>query len=71
MSETRRIVAVRDLKERLGWPWSYEQTWRMVKKGKLPPPFYVDGSRLALMYEDEAVAVLNEAVAVRGKRKAA
>ena len=49
----RKIVALRDLEEKMGWPWSPAQTWRMIAKGSLPKPFYLKGSRLALFYVDE------------------
>ena len=45
------------------------ETWRIFKAKNLKP-FFVADSRLALIYRDEAEAILDEAVAMRGTRKA-
>ena len=69
----RKFTALRDLytQKVCSWPWSEAQTWRMIRAGRLPQPFYIEGSRLACLYDDEIDRVVEEAVKVRGKRKAA
>ena len=59
-SKMRPVTALRDLHARWGWPWTETQTWRMIKAGRLPAPFYLKGSRLALFYDDELAALLAE-----------
>lgn len=66
----RKIVAVRDLRAELGWPYSESQTWRMIKAGKFPQPFFLTDCRLALVYVDDVEAVI-EAAAADKKRRAA
>ena len=37
------VLTFSDLKTRKHWPYSRETTWRMVKEGRFPKPFKMEG----------------------------
>jgi hypothetical protein len=63
MNSTERQQAVltfKDLRERKGWPYTPDYTQRLIKDGRFPRPFQVEGSRLNLWLESEIDAFLAE-----------
>jgi len=43
MSTGDTVLTFADLKARKHWPYSRETTWRMVREGRFPKPFKVEG----------------------------
>jgi predicted DNA-binding transcriptional regulator AlpA len=72
-TETSRLIAPRELRERYGITYTRAWLWRLAQNGDFPPPIRLGGNRIAYR-EDEIRAWINSrprAVTVRrgGRRR--